>query len=137
MVPKQSRKSEGRAAAILGEESSGKTSGGTPGTERRIGERTMIQGYNKAIIYPLLHDAAHPTPGRILETRLQMTRHNLDAQIQRERRAGYPILADSRGFYAARTTAEIDNYCDRLKHRAVEIFRTRQAIIKKATAPEE
>lgn len=55
-------------------------------------------------------------------------------QIERERREGHPICAnmygENAGYYLADTPEELQAYCERLKHRAVELFKTRQALIK-------
>jgi len=55
-------------------------------------------------------------------------------QIERERRDGQPICATSRGespgYYLAADADELQSYCDRLKGRAIELFKTRQALIR-------
>ena len=55
-------------------------------------------------------------------------------QIARERHDGQPICAISRGenpgYYLAADPEELQDYCNALKHRATELFRTRQALIK-------
>ena len=58
----------------------------------------------------------------------------ITARIEKERREGAPICATSRGdtpgYYLPADDQELLDYCDRLKGRAVELFRTRQALIK-------
>lgn len=57
--------------------------------------------------------------------------------IEAERRAGSPICAscstdiDQQGYYLPETEEELKEYCDSLKKRAIEILKTRQAILKK------
>jgi len=54
-------------------------------------------------------------------------------QIERERRQGVPICAavgENPGYYLPADSHELSEYCDRLKGRAIEIFKTRQALVK-------
>lgn len=56
----------------------------------------------------------------------------ITANIERERRAGHPICATSgekAGYYLAANEKELEEYCDQLKSRAIELFKTRQALI--------
>lgn len=72
------------------------------------------------------------TTGRVLASLLDMNIRDLTQQIERERRDGAPICASSGenpGYYIG-SAEELENYCGRLKHRAVELFKTRQALIK-------
>ena len=53
-------------------------------------------------------------------------------RIARERREGAPICAATRGkpgYYLPETREELEAYCERLKGRAIELFKTRQALI--------
>lgn len=55
------------------------------------------------------------------------------AQIEKERREGAPICAacgENPGYFIAETAEELQTYCDQLKSRGIEIFKTRQALIK-------
>ena len=55
------------------------------------------------------------------------------AQIERERRDGHPICAASGpnpGYFLPADDTELTTYCELLKGRAVELFKTRQALIK-------
>ena len=59
----------------------------------------------------------------------------LTQQIEKERREGKPICAsseypDKHGYYIASSQEELEDYCGRLKHRAVELFKTRQQCLK-------
>ena len=50
----------------------------------------------------------------------------------REKR-GIPICASTtnpKGYFIAATTDELQNYCGSLEHRAVELFKTRSALVK-------
>ena len=54
-------------------------------------------------------------------------------QIEAERRDGFPICAasgENPGYYLPADAEELSQYCDRLKGRAVELFKTRQALIR-------
>lgn len=54
-------------------------------------------------------------------------------QIEKERREGAPICAacgERPGYFIAETAEELQAYCDQLKSRGMEIFKTRQALIK-------
>ena len=72
--------------------------------------------------------------GRELATLFGCDIRTITEQIERERRDGQPICAISRGenpgYYLAADADELQNYCDRLKGRATELFKTRQALIK-------
>lgn len=71
--------------------------------------------------------------GRELAQALNCQIRDITAQIERERREGQPICAatgENPGYYLAETPEELEYYCDRLKGRAIEIFKTRQALVK-------
>lgn len=71
--------------------------------------------------------------GRELAEVLQCDIRQITGQIEKERREGRPICAamgENPGYYLAADDAELSDYCDRLKGRAVELFKTRQALIK-------
>lgn len=57
----------------------------------------------------------------------------LTRMISLERQAGAPICASSdalcNGYYLAANKEELEHYCDRLRHRAGEIFKTRKACL--------
>lgn len=72
-------------------------------------------------------------PGWQLCEELNISQRELSRQITKERREGKPICANSLkrpGYYLAANQQEMDEYCERLKHRAKEIFITRQACMK-------
>lgn len=71
--------------------------------------------------------------GRELAHVLGCTLRDISAQVERERREGFPICAatgDNPGYYLAADAAELETYCSRLKGRAIEVFKTRQALIR-------
>ena len=74
------------------------------------------------------------TTGRALAALLDMDIRKVTKQIERERRAGHPICAsndeDNPGYYLAEDDRDLNKYCDQLKSRAVELFKTRQALLK-------
>ncbi len=71
--------------------------------------------------------------GRELANILQCDIRQVTIQIERERREGWPICAamgENPGYYLPADSEELEDYCDRLKGRAVELFKTRQSLIK-------
>lgn len=71
--------------------------------------------------------------GRELAQVLNCSIRDLTEQIERERRQGQPICAasgENPGYYLAADAEELENYCDRLKGRAIELFKTRQALVR-------
>ena len=56
----------------------------------------------------------------------------ITAAVERERRQGQPICAatgENPGYYMASDAEELERYCNRLHHRAAELYRTRQALL--------
>lgn len=56
----------------------------------------------------------------------------ITAQIERERREGWPICAatgEAPGYFLPADDEELRAYCARLKGRAIELFKTRQALM--------
>ena len=86
------------------------------------------------MIYELLAEGReNARTGRYLADVLGCDLRAITAQIERERREGHPICAASGevpGYYLPADDAELSAYCDRLKGRAVELFKTRQALIR-------
>lgn len=85
------------------------------------------------MIHELLAEGAeNARTGRDLATVLQCSLRDITEQIERERRDGKPICAasgDNPGYYLAADADELQSYCDRLKGRAIELFKTRQALV--------
>ena len=71
--------------------------------------------------------------GRELARLLNCAPRDITILVECERRAGAPILASCSnkqpGYYLAETPGEIESYCDALKKRAGEIFKTRRALL--------
>lgn len=71
--------------------------------------------------------------GRELAQQLGCDIRSITAQIERERREGKPICATATGpntgYYLAANAEELAEYCKAIKRRAVELFKTRQALI--------
>lgn len=70
---------------------------------------------------------------RELAAALNCRPRDVTQQIERERRAGRPICAacgETPGYYLAADAQELESYCDCLKSRAIEVFKTRQALIR-------
>lgn len=62
---------------------------------------------------------------------LKCTNRDITAAIERERRNGAAICASCGsvpGYYLAANAEELETYCNRLKSRAIEIFKTRKAL---------
>lgn len=58
---------------------------------------------------------------------------DITERIEQERREGVPICAATSGkpgYYLPETREELEKYCERLKGRAIEVFKTRQALIR-------
>lgn len=80
----------------------------------------------------LLEGKENAQTSRAICSLLNINSRDLTIAIERERRAGRPICASSGeipGYYIAANRAEMQQYCDRLKHRAGEIFKTRAACL--------
>ena len=78
----------------------------------------------------LSEGAANAQTGKELCTLLNVTARDLTAAVERERRAGKPICANTGpnpGYYLAATQEEMRRYCDSLQHREKEIRKTRNA----------
>ena len=85
------------------------------------------------MIYELLAEGRdNARTGRYLADICECDIRAITAQIEKERRAGFPICAttgDRPGYYKPADDAELVAYCDRLKGRAIELFKTRQALM--------
>lgn len=71
--------------------------------------------------------------GRQLADFLGCDLRAITQQIEKERREGQPICAatgENPGYYLAATPEELGRYCSRLKGRAIELFKTRQALVR-------
>ena len=78
----------------------------------------------------LSEGAENAIPGREICELLKINIRELTAAIERERRAGIPICASTGkpyGYFLANSKAEMDSYCNSLRHRAGELFKTRRA----------
>lgn len=70
--------------------------------------------------------------GRELAQFFDCNIRDITEQVERERREGQPICAatgENPGYYLATDADELETYCNRLKGRAIELFKTRQALI--------
>ena len=65
---------------------------------------------------------------------LGIDRRGVSILVERERRAGKPICATTvsrmPGYFIPATREDMERYCQQLKHRAGEIFKTRAACMK-------
>lgn len=71
--------------------------------------------------------------GRELAALLDCNIRNITEAVERERRAGRPICAasgENPGYYLAADADELERYCNMLKGRAIELFKTRQSLIR-------
>lgn len=70
---------------------------------------------------------------RDLAHQLHTEPRNITQQVERERRQGIPICATSDperpGYYLAADDDDLQQYCDKLRKRAGEIFKTRRAML--------
>ena len=73
-----------------------------------------------------------PRTGRELAAALNCDIRTVNTIIERERKAGKPICAntdsENPGYYLAETKEEAEAYCESLKHRAIAIFSTMHAV---------
>lgn len=70
--------------------------------------------------------------GNELAKAINVNIRDITAIIERERREGQPICAatgENPGYFLAADADELERYCDQLKGRAIELFKTRQALI--------
>lgn len=74
--------------------------------------------------------------GKDLARALNCDIRDISAGVERERRQGQPIIAscdpELPGYYLAETAEELQEYCNRLNHRAGEIHKTRRALLEAA-----
>lgn len=94
------------------------------------------------IIEYLLIGKEHARTAKDLAAALKCDVRDITAGIEKERRQGKPIIAScdplNPGYYLAGTQEELQQYCNRLHHRAGEIHKTRSALLKTAnTLPTE
>ena len=78
----------------------------------------------------LLEGKQNAQTAKYLCQQMNITPRELTRAIEAERRAGTPICAtcgQNPGYYIAVNKQEMEDYCEGLKHRAIEIFRTRKA----------
>jgi len=76
----------------------------------------------------LRHGADYATSARELAAFLNWPPRMVTRQIERERRAGIPICANSAGYFLPSSDVERDFYIASLAHREAEIRRTRAAV---------
>lgn len=86
------------------------------------------------MIHELLSVGAdHAITGRKLAECLDCEIRDITVQIERERRAGYPICANmgglNAGYYLAADAEELEDYCNRLQGRETELCKTRLALV--------
>lgn len=90
------------------------------------------------MIYELLSEGTqNAMTGKKICALLNITTRDLMAAVEKERREGKPICANTGknpGYYLAADKAEMRKYCKSLYHRAGEIFKTRRACIKTISA---
>lgn len=86
------------------------------------------------MIYELLTEGEdNARTARHLADLLGCSQRDITKQIERERRAGYPICSSCRsetpGYYLPVNDKDLEQYCNSLKRRAIQIFKTRQALV--------
>lgn len=86
------------------------------------------------MIYEVLAEGAqNARPGREICDLLGISRRELAAAIEKERREGKPICAATSrpnpGYFLAANKAELERYCQSLFHRAGELHKTRKACL--------
>lgn len=86
------------------------------------------------MIYELLAEGReNARTGRDLAKYCGCNIRDITEQIERERRQGHPICAatggENPGYYLAADEDELAHYCNNLRRRAIEMFKTRQALV--------
>ncbi len=85
------------------------------------------------MIFEILAEGAeNARTGKEICKLLGITARDLTAAIERERRQGQPICANTGsnpGYFLAANRDEMQRYCNSLRHRAGEIYKTRKACI--------
>lgn len=78
----------------------------------------------------------HARTGQELAAALGCSVRDISAKVEKERRQGQPIIAscdpEQPGYFLAETAEELQQYCNRLHHRAGEIHKTRRALLEAA-----
>lgn len=78
--------------------------------------------------------AANARTGKDLAAILGCDLRDITLAVERERREGQPICARTTGktpgYYLASNAEELEQYCNRIKGRAIELFKTRQALLR-------
>ena len=86
------------------------------------------------MIHELLnHGEENALTGRYISSLLNIKSRDVTAVIQRERKEGKPICAntgDNPGYYLAADKEEMLTYCKSLEHREAEVRKTRLACLK-------
>lgn len=81
----------------------------------------------------LLTGEENATRSQELCSMLRISRRELTATVERERREGHPICASVNpqrpGYYLAANKGEMRRYCNTLFHRAGELHKTRRACL--------
>ena len=86
------------------------------------------------MIYELLGEGERSArTGKELAKLLGVQPRDISQAVERERRQGKPICATcdrmNPGYYLAEYREDMKTYCDRLHHRAGEIFKTRRVCL--------
>ena len=111
----------------MGETGGAGSAGNAAGTARARGG-----GSTAGMIFELLSTGReNARTARELAAICGTDRRSISLLVERERRAGKPICATSDGvtpgYYIAADRAEMEQYCDNLRHREREIAKTRRA----------
>lgn len=78
----------------------------------------------------LNHGETNSITGKELAIHFNCDIRDITARIERERREGKPICASaSGGYFLAETPEELEIYCNRIHHRAGELYKTRRALL--------
>lgn len=100
--------------------------------ENRKGSRSSYGDYNTQfgiVSELLLHGQENAIPRRELESLTGWSGRMVRLMIEKERRAGIPILSDSaNGYYLPGNSAERAQFVRSMRNRAAEILRTAQAV---------
>lgn len=83
------------------------------------------------MIHELLTEGeANAITGKELAEHFKCDIREITAQIERERRDGHPICASgSGGYFLPANPEELQTYCNRVHHRAAQLYKTRRALL--------
>lgn len=83
------------------------------------------------MIHELLTEGeANAITGKTLAEYFNCDIREITARIEQERRDGHPICASAAGgYFLPADPQELETYCNRVHHRAAQLYKTRRALL--------